>query len=146
MRKQCLSMLAAALPPARVPGGAQTAVMAAADLFRAFGSEALPFVDFGGASRPANSLLAALLLKAASNDKRFVIEAAGAAMGALCARMEPVLLVVRLLPYSIHKNPKARPKPPAFQGTPSAASAPGSDVATCRHAGASTCGPPLLLR
>ena len=75
-------------------------------------------MDFGGASRPANSLLAALLLKAASNDKRFVIEAAGAALGALCARMEPVLLVVRLLPYSIHKNPKARPRAPASARSP----------------------------
>lgn len=85
---------------------AQTAIMAAADLFRAYGNEALPFVDFGGASRPTNSLLAALLLKAASNDKRFVIEAVTAATAALCDSMSPVLLVVRLLPYSIHKNPK----------------------------------------
>ena len=82
--------------------------MAAADLFRAFGDEALPFVDFGGASRPANSLLAALLAKAASNDKRFVIGAVGAALGALRDSVSPVLLVVRLLPYSIHKNPKVR--------------------------------------
>ena len=86
----------------------QTAIMAAADLFRAFGDEALPFVDFGGASRPANSLLAALLAKSASNDKRFVIEAVAAAMAALWDSVSPVLLVVRLLPYSIHKNPKAR--------------------------------------
>ncbi|KAK9839644.1 hypothetical protein WJX81_002853 [Elliptochloris bilobata] len=88
----------------------KTAIMAAADLFRAFGDEALPFLDFGGASRPANSLLAALLAKAASNDKRFVIEAVAAAVVALRESVSPVLLVVRLLPYSIHKNPKVRAK------------------------------------
>jgi hypothetical protein len=54
--------------------------MAVADLYTAYGDALLPYTDVGGALRPATSLLAQLLLKVASNDKKFVVEEAQRAL------------------------------------------------------------------
>ena len=51
-----------------------------ADLYLIFGDVLLSHTDVGGQAKPATSLLAQLLLKAASNDKRFVVEEAQRAL------------------------------------------------------------------
>jgi hypothetical protein len=84
----------------------QAAIMAVSDLCRAYGSELLPLLDAGGAAQPARSVLAALLAKGGSNDKRFVIEEVARALGAMAEAIEPPRLLERLLPYAAHKNPK----------------------------------------
>lgn len=54
----------------------QTAIMAVADLYITFGDKLLPATDAGGLAKPMTSMLAQVLLKASSNDKKFVIEEA----------------------------------------------------------------------
>lgn len=54
----------------------KTAILAAADLLISFGDEMGPLMDVGALERPASSLLHQLLLKASSNEKRFVVDAA----------------------------------------------------------------------
>ena len=51
----------------------QTAILAVGDLFQSLGDAMLPFLDVGGAVAPTTSLLCCLLLKAASNEKQFVV-------------------------------------------------------------------------
>lgn len=51
----------------------QTAILAVGDLFQSLGDAMLPFLDVGGATAPTTSLLCCLLLKAASNEKQFVV-------------------------------------------------------------------------
>lgn len=58
----------------------QTAIMAVADLYQRFGDALLPATDVGGAAKPLTSMLAQVLLKCSSNDKKFVIEEAQRAM------------------------------------------------------------------
>ncbi|CAL8462750.1 g2283 [Coccomyxa elongata] len=88
----------------------KAAIMAVSDLCRCFGSELLPLMDVGGAAQPLKSLLSQLLLKAGSNDKRFVIEEVTRALQTMADYMDPPRLLQRLLPYAAHKNPKVRGK------------------------------------
>lgn len=80
--------------------------MCVGDLFAAHGSRLLPLVDIGGATQPAKSMLAQLLLKAGSNDKKFVLDEVQRALGVMATSMDPSALLGRLLPYAAHKNPK----------------------------------------
>jgi hypothetical protein len=84
----------------------QAAVMCAGDLFAAHGSRVLPLLDTGGSTQPAKSMLAQLLLKAGSNDKKFVIDEVQRALAVMAANMDPLAIMGRLLPYAAHKNPK----------------------------------------
>ena len=84
----------------------QAAVMCAGDLFAAHGSRVLPLLDTGGSTQPAKSTLAQLLLKAGSNDKKFVIDEVQRALAVMAANMDPPAIMGRLLPYAAHKNPK----------------------------------------
>lgn len=86
----------------------QTAVMCVADLFAIFGNAMLPHMDTGSLTRPANSLLLQLLLKASSNDKRFVIEEVQLSLTTMAKSVDPAASLDRLLPYAAHKNPKVR--------------------------------------
>lgn len=58
----------------------QTAIMAVADVYTTYGDLLLPHTDVGGQLKPTTSLLAQMLLKCSSNDKKFVIEEAQRAM------------------------------------------------------------------
>ena len=80
--------------------------MCVGDLFGEHGSRLLPLVDTGGATQPAKSMLAQLLLKAGSNDKKFVLDEVQRALGVMASSMDPPALLGRLLPYAAHKNPK----------------------------------------
>lgn len=86
----------------------QTAVMCVADLFAIFGNAMVPHMDTGSLTRPANSLLLQLLLKASSNDKRFVIEEVQLSLTTMAKSVDPAASLDRLLPYAAHKNPKVR--------------------------------------
>lgn len=75
-----------------------------------------------------------LLLKCASNDKRFVVEEAVRALGVLVDTLSPSRMLPLLLPYAeAHKNPKVRGK---AGGALAAAVArmPPADVAAFGHA------------
>ncbi|KAL3135085.1 hypothetical protein ABBQ32_008030 [Trebouxia sp. C0010 RCD-2024] len=86
----------------------KTAVMCVADLFAVFGNAMVPYMDTGSLTRPANSLLLQLLLKASSNDKRFVIEEVLLSLTTMAKSVDPAACLDRLLPYAAHKNPKVR--------------------------------------
>ena len=86
----------------------QTAVMCVADLCSVFGNSLMPYIDTGSLSRPANSLLLQLLLKASSNDKRFVIDEVQLSLRTLAKSVDSAALLDRLLPYTAHRNPKVR--------------------------------------
>ncbi len=86
----------------------QTAVMCVADLFSVFGNNMEPYLDTGSLTRPANSLLLQLLLKASSNDKRFVIEEVQLSLMTMAKTVDPAASLDRLLPYAAHRNPKVR--------------------------------------
>lgn len=88
----------------------KTAIMTARDLFLSSAPAMLPLCDVGGASQPMNSLLAQLLLKAASNDKKFVIEEAQRALSTMADALPPTDFSALLRPYTEHKNPKVRGK------------------------------------
>ena len=99
----CLSKVSA-MHDCTVP--LQAAVMCAGDLFAAHGSRVLPLLDTGGSTQPAKSMLAQLLLKSGSNDKKFVIDEVQRALAVMAANMDPPAIMGRLLPYAAHKNPK----------------------------------------
>lgn len=82
--------------------------MCVADLFAIFGNAMVAHMDTGSLSRPANSLLLQLLLKASSNDKRFVIEEVQLSLTTMAKSVDPAASLDRLLPYAAHKNPKVR--------------------------------------
>ena len=86
----------------------QTAVMCVADLFAVYGNAMVPYMDTGSLTRPANSLLLQLLLKASSNDKRFVIEEIQLSLTTMARSIDPAASLDRLLPYAAHRNPKVR--------------------------------------
>ena len=90
------------------PGCVQTAVMCVADLFAVYGNAMVPYMDTGSLTRPANSLLLQLLLKASSNDKRFVIEEVQLSLTTMAKSVDPAASLDRLLPYAAHRNPKVR--------------------------------------
>ncbi|DBA78653.1 TPA: hypothetical protein ACH3X1_008572 [Trebouxia sp. C0004] len=86
----------------------KTAVMCVADLFSVFGNSMEPYMDLGSLTRPANSLLLQLLLKASSNDKRFVIEEVQQSLRIMAGSVDPAVCLDRLVPYAAHRNPKVR--------------------------------------
>ncbi|PSC76790.1 DNA-directed RNA polymerase I subunit 2 isoform X1 [Micractinium conductrix] len=89
----------------------KTAIMAVCDLYEEYGEALLPLTDVGGQAKPLTSLLAQLLLKCASNDKKFVLEEAQRALHTMVASLAPGDLLPLLLPYAeVHKNPKVRGK------------------------------------
>ena len=87
----------------------QTAILCCADFFKSLRDGILPYLDSGGAQKPQNSLLLQLLLKASSNDKRFVVEEAQQALQVLAESVNPEELLNRLMPYTAHRNPKVLP-------------------------------------
>ncbi|KAK9827931.1 hypothetical protein WJX74_009933 [Apatococcus lobatus] len=86
----------------------KTAILCSTDYFRSLRDGILPYVDIGGSQQPQSSLLLQLLLKASSNDKRFVVEEAQRALHVLTESLDPVQLLNRLMPYTAHRNPKVR--------------------------------------
>jgi hypothetical protein len=54
--------------------------MAVSDLYITYGDALLPLSDVGGQAKPMTSMLAQILLKCSSNDKKFVIEEAQRAL------------------------------------------------------------------
>eukprot|EP01018_Ginkgo_biloba_P007287 Gb_22435 [translate_table: standard] len=78
----------------------KTAIMASSDLFKAYQDQMIEFVD---------PLLLQLLLKA-SQDKRFVCEAAERALIMMTTWLSPDLLLQKLQPYVKHRNPRIRAK------------------------------------
>ena len=85
----------------------QTAILCCTDFFRILRDGILPYLDMGGPQQPQSSLLLQLLLKASSNDKRFVVEEAQRALQVLAESLDPSQLLNRLMPYTAHRNPKA---------------------------------------
>ncbi|KAL1531651.1 hypothetical protein AAHA92_31768 [Salvia divinorum] len=78
----------------------KTAIMTAADLFKAYKDSIIDSLD---------PLLVQLLLKS-SQDKKFVCEAAESALVALTSWVSPVLLLPKLQPYVTNRNPRIRAK------------------------------------
>lgn len=84
------------------------AILTAADLVTGLSNDLLPYLDKGGAAKPAESLLGQLLLKGGSNDKRFVIDEVDRALSRITQHMRAEALIEMLLPYASHKGPKVR--------------------------------------
>ncbi|KAE9620105.1 hypothetical protein Lal_00040432 [Lupinus albus] len=78
----------------------KTAIMTSADIFCAYNDLIIDSLD---------PLLVQLLLKA-SQDKRFVCEAAEKALVAMTTWISPILLLPKLQPNLKHKNPRIRAK------------------------------------
>ncbi|CAL9128969.1 unnamed protein product [Musa acuminata var. zebrina] len=78
----------------------KTAIMASADIFKAYNDMVIDSFD---------PLLVQLLLKS-SQDKRFVCEAAEAALIAMTTWISPMLLLPKLLPHLTNRNPRIRAK------------------------------------
>ncbi|KAL2523360.1 ARM repeat superfamily protein [Forsythia ovata] len=78
----------------------KTAIMASADIFKAFSDDIIDSVD---------PLLVQLLLKS-SQDKRFVCEAAESSLIALTTWVSPILLLPKLEPFIKNRNPRIRAK------------------------------------
>ena len=111
MRRPCFPAAHALRPHNRPPCPLQTAIMAAAELYLSYGDALLPHTDVGGQAKPLTSLLAQLLLKCGSGDKKFVVDEAQRALGVLGDSLAPAALLPLLLPYAeAHKNPKVRGK------------------------------------
>ena len=70
----------------------QLAIMCICDLVAVAGDEVLPLLDVGGAIAPGTSVLNQLLLKATSNDKRFVVDEATHALETISERVSSQLL------------------------------------------------------
>lgn len=68
----------------------------------------IPLMDTGSMTRPANSLLLQLLLKASSNDKKFVLDEVQQTLTVMAKSVDPAACLDRLLPYAAHRNPKVR--------------------------------------
>ena len=90
----------------------KTAIMALRDLYLSCsGEELVPLTDIGGSTKPIGSVLAQLLLKAASNDKKFVIQEAQSTLVTMAEMLPPAAMLAMLIPgYVEHKNPKVRGK------------------------------------
>ncbi|PHT57272.1 hypothetical protein CQW23_05758 [Capsicum baccatum] len=78
----------------------KTAIMASADIFKAYCDSIVDLMD---------PLLVQLLLKS-SQDKRFVCEAAEKALIAMTTWVSPSLLLPKLQPNLKHRNPRIRAK------------------------------------
>jgi hypothetical protein len=89
----------------------KTAIMTLRDFYLACPAAMLPLTDVGGPAVPVNSALAQLLLKVASNDKKFVIEEAQRALVTATDVLPSVDFLELLKPYVLdHKNMKVRGK------------------------------------
>lgn len=88
----------------------KTAILTVADMYAAYRDEMLPVTDIGGATKPLGSMLAQLLTKAASNEKKFVVDEAIKTLETVVDSCSPEPLVTMLIPYTEHKNPKVRGK------------------------------------
>eukprot|EP00873_Tetraselmis_striata_P012248 jgi/Tetstr1/432512/TSEL_021886.t1 len=86
----------------------KTALLAVGDLLASLSGPLLPMLDGDGPSKPGSSLLCQLLLKAASNDKRFVVEEAARCLAGAAECLPPAPLAGLLEPYAAHRNPKLR--------------------------------------
>ncbi|KAK7289938.1 hypothetical protein RIF29_03993 [Crotalaria pallida] len=85
----------------------KTSIMAASDIFNAFGDKLL---DPSTSEEEAfDGLLLQLLLKA-SQDKKFVCEEADRALGLMVGSMTPLPLLQKLRAYVSHKNLRVRAK------------------------------------
>ncbi|KAH6816641.1 ARM repeat superfamily protein [Perilla frutescens var. frutescens] len=82
----------------------KTSIMAASDIFNAFGENLLE-----SASDAFSQLLLQLLLKA-SQDKKFVCEEADKALLSMVKSMAPLSLLQKLGAYGGHSNPRVRAK------------------------------------
>ncbi|XP_051115520.1 uncharacterized protein LOC127240734 isoform X2 [Andrographis paniculata] len=78
----------------------KTAIMTSADIFKVYNNDIIDSLD---------PLLVQLLLKA-SQDKKFVCEAAESALIALTSSVSPILLLPKLQPYVKNRNPRIRAK------------------------------------
>lgn len=78
----------------------KTAIMTAADIFKAYGERIVDTMD---------PMLLQLLLKS-SQDKRFVCEAAERSLTAMTTWVSPALLLPKLQPYLKNRNPRIRAK------------------------------------
>ncbi|URE21862.1 CLASP N terminal [Musa troglodytarum] len=105
-RERLLEIIGAVIPlivkSLRSPRSAvcKTAIMASADIFKAYNDMVIDSFD---------PLLVQLLLKS-SQDKRFVCEAAEAALIAMTTWISPMLLLPKLLPHLTNRNPRIRAK------------------------------------
>lgn len=78
----------------------KTAIMTSSDIFKAYGDDIIDSLD---------PMLIQLLLKA-SQDKRFVCEAAERALVSMTTWVSPVSLLPKLQPYLKNRNPRIRAK------------------------------------
>ncbi|KAK4782188.1 hypothetical protein SAY86_016290 [Trapa natans] len=78
----------------------KTAIMTSTDIINAYNDQLINFLD---------PLLVQLLLKA-SQDKKFVCEAAEKALVAMTTWVSPTLLLPKLQPYLKNRNPRIRAK------------------------------------
>ncbi|EOY06520.1 hypothetical protein QUC31_016227 [Theobroma cacao] len=83
----------------------KTSIMAASDIFNAFGEKLLDSTDSGA----FDQLLLQLLLKA-SQDKKFVCEEADRSLNAMVKSMAPLPLLQKLRGYVNHGNLRVRAK------------------------------------
>lgn len=83
----------------------KSAIIASKDLFQYIPSSMAELIGDGSAS---TSLLSQLLLKAASNDKRFVVDEAVASLEQMAQSLASLKVMSALMPYAEHKNPKVR--------------------------------------
>ncbi|KAE8698322.1 TOC159 protein [Hibiscus syriacus] len=83
----------------------KTSIMAASDIFNAFGEKLLDFTDSGA----FDQLLLQLLLKA-SQDKKFVCEEADMSLKAMANSIPPLPLLKQLSGYVNHRNLRVRAK------------------------------------
>lgn len=83
----------------------KSAIITSRDLFRYVPRSMADLLDVGNTS---TSLLSQLLLKAASNDKRFVVEEAVASLEEMAQSLSPLSVMNALMAYAEHKNPKVR--------------------------------------
>lgn len=82
----------------------KTSIMAASDIFSAFGDKLLDFT-----SDALDNLLLQLLMKA-SQDKKFVCEEADRALNTMVEFISPLLLLQKLKTYVKHTNLRIRAK------------------------------------
>ncbi|VAI74423.1 unnamed protein product [Triticum turgidum subsp. durum] len=78
----------------------KTALMTCADIFKAYGEQMVDLIDL---------LLMPLFLKS-SQDKRFVCEAAEAALISMTSWISPSVLLPKMQPYLKNRNPRIRAK------------------------------------
>ncbi|KAI6671265.1 hypothetical protein NL676_006150 [Syzygium grande] len=78
----------------------KTAIMTSADMFHAYNDQLIDYLD---------PMLVQLLLKA-SQDKKFVCEAAERALISMTTWVSPSLLLPKLQPYLKNRNPRIRAK------------------------------------